>query len=166
MALSRAGLNKSISFHIPEKLRDKALYNAKKRESLHKFHISSRPLSDNYEYIGMLGECAVSLLLGLEVDWELRASGDKGKDFIYKGYILDVKTARKPYNIIREINKPHGDILILAGINEKLDTVDLMGWEFDEIIQKAPYKDFGYGIINHYIPVDKLQEINKLKYIK
>jgi hypothetical protein len=133
------------------------------RENIHKNHKSSRPLSINYEYIGLLGEYQFAVEFGFDVDEELRPEGDRGKDFISPLGKIDVKTARKAYNLIVEVGKVDSDIFVLAQYFDESDKVKLLGWATREEVLDAPSKDFGYGIINHYIPKRGLKPISELK---
>jgi hypothetical protein len=135
---------------------------AEARHEAHKNHSSSRPLSENYETVGLLGEVEFAKKTGYMVDLERKLSGDEGVDFFVSVRMtVDVKTARKPSNLIHEAGKPFADIYVLAGYSED-GTVELIGWEFGSVLKKAPTKDFGYGIINHYIPAKDLRSIDKL----
>jgi len=136
---------------------------ANERESLHKDHKSSRPLSKNYEYVGLKGESQFATEFGFEIDSKLRAGGDKGVDFESTLGTIDVKTARKAYNLIVEENKVASDIYVLAQYMDKTDTVELLGWASKKEILAAPVRDFGYGIINHYIPKNNLKSMESLK---
>ena len=139
---------------------------AQRRHDIHKNHASSRPLSKDYELVGLSGEVAFAEFSGLEVDWEERPSGDKGIDFTTpNGMTVDVKTARKAFNLIHEENKPFADIYILAQYMDDAEEAALIGWEYGETLEKAPRKDFGYGIINHYIHKNKLRSMDDLKEI-
>ena len=78
---------------------------------------------------------------------------------------IDVKTARKAYNLLVEEDKVNADIYVLAMYRDYTDNVTLLGWAFKEEVLDAPKRDFGYGIINHYIPKDNLHPIESLKAI-
>ena len=136
---------------------------AEEREVLHKNHTSSRPLSKNYEYIGLKGEAQFSEEFGINLDLELRPGGDKGSDFSTKLGSIDVKTARKAYNLIVEKNKVDADIYVLAQYSDSNDKAILLGWAVKNQVLDAPAKDFGYNIINHYIPKSKLMPMDSLK---
>ena len=136
---------------------------ANDREVLHKHHESSRPLSKNYEYVGLKGESQFAEEFGFEIDRKLRPSGDNGKDFETIIGIIDVKTARNAFNLIVEEGKVISDVYILAKYIDDTDTVELLGWEYKKEILKAPTRDFGYGIVNHYIPKNNLKSIESLK---
>lgn len=138
---------------------------ANDRETLHKYHKSSRPLSKNYEYVGLKGEDQFAKEFGFKIDKKLRPSGDNGKDFEANIGIIDVKTARKAFNLIVEEGKVISDVYVLAKYTDNTDTVELLGWEYKKEILKAPTRDFGYGIINHYIPKNNLKSIKSLKNI-
>jgi hypothetical protein len=136
---------------------------ARERDALHKGQDSCRKLSAGYEYIGLLGEWYFSKLFKLPIDFSLKSDGDSRTDFKTKAGSIDVKTARKPYNLLREINKPHSEIIVLAGYNEKEDDIYFLGWEYDKEMLKCPKKDFGYGVINHYKAADQLRSIKDLR---
>jgi hypothetical protein len=136
---------------------------ADSRHDAHKDHASSRPLSEDYELIGLLGEAKFGALTGLMPDLERKLSGDNGIDFIVPlKFSVDVKTARKPRNLIQERGKVSADIYVLAGYDDKTKKVTLLGWEWGAALLKAPVKDFGYGIFNHFIPVENLKPMSKL----
>ena len=139
---------------------------AQRRHDIHKSHASSRPLSKDYELVGLSGEVAFAEFSGLGVDWEERPSGDKGIDFTTpNGKTIDVKTARKAYNLIHEENKSFADIYVLAQYIDNKEESILIGWEYGHVLKKSPRKDFGYGIINHYINKNKLNSMQDLKEI-
>ncbi len=134
------------------------------REAIHENHDSSRPLSEGYEYIGIAGEWLLGELTGIMPDFSLRPSGDGGTDqVITLAFTVDVKLARKPYNLIHEVGKPFADIFILGKYHEEEKRGEALGWEWGETLKRAPTKDFGYGVNNHYIPRDKLKPMECLK---
>ena len=94
---------------------------------------------------------------------KLRPSGDGGKDFDSPLGSIDVKTARKAFNLIVEANKVDSDIYVLAQYDDETDNAALIGWASREEVLNAPTKDFGYKIINHYISKRNLHPINSLK---
>jgi len=133
------------------------------REELHKNHASSRPLSKDYEYIGLKGEEKFAEEFSLALDKELKPGGDKGHDFSSSIGAIDVKTARKAYNLIVEEGKVRADVYVLAQYEDSSDSVKLLGWASKDEVLKAPKKDFGYGIINHYIPKHDLHHMDFLR---
>lgn len=136
---------------------------AAEREEIHSDHASSRPLSEDYERVGILGEAEFALRYGYRFDRERRPAGDKGIDFIVPVmHSLDVKTARKPFNLIVEVGKVFADLYVLAGIDEA-DKVEFLGWEKRETVIRAPSRDFGYGVINHFIPAINLRKMVELE---
>jgi hypothetical protein len=140
------------------------------RHKLHEGHASSRPLSDDYELIGFCGEYAFHNVAALMADWTRRPGGDNGVDFQVGRLSIDVKTAKKANNLILEEGKDCADIIVLAGMmadyqtnkGERFVRVKFHGWERKEKILAAPTKDFGYGIINHYIPKEDLRPFPEL----
>ena len=136
---------------------------AERRHEIHKNHASSRPLSKDYELVGLSGEVAFGELTGLEPDFSERPTGDEGIDStLQNGKTVDVKTARKAFNLIHEIKKPFVDIYVLAEYSDSTQKATLVGWEYGKTLSKAPKKDFGYGIINHYISRNNLKDIESL----
>ena len=135
---------------------------AKAREELHSNHASSRPLSKDYDLLGVLGEIAMSLRYGVPFDAKLRPAGDGGRDVLLPmKFITDVKIARTPGNLIVEQGKVKAQLYVLGRHNEgTLPT--LLGWETRAAVLAAPVKDFGYGILNHYIPADRLRSMEHL----
>jgi|MudIll2142460700_1097286.scaffolds.fasta_scaffold03130_2 hypothetical protein len=140
-------------------------YIASARHNLHLGQSSSRPLSENYELIGLLGEFAFYKEFGTKPDWSLKSTGDGRIDFHVGNITIDVKTALKPYNLLREVYKKHADILVLASVSKDFKQVNLLGWEYDSEMIKQPIKDFGYGVINYYKPADSLRDIEELKIL-
>jgi hypothetical protein len=136
---------------------------AEARHQSHVNHKSSRPLSEGYELIGLLGELEFAKATGIMLDLERKLDGDKGIDFIVPVRLsIDVKTARKAFNLIHEQGKPFADIYVLAQYCDDDEKTNLLGWEFGSILKSSPVKDFGYGIQNHYIPVEKLRPMAAL----
>lgn len=137
---------------------------ASERQSLHKDHATSRPLSEGYEDVGMAGEVAFGRFSGLMPDLERRPGGDGGTDFdLPVVFTVDVKTARKAGHLIHEVGKRFADIYVLAEYDDGDKTACLVGWAWGIALRAAPTKDFGYGIVNHYIPRENLRPMGDLK---
>ena len=136
---------------------------AEQRSKTHVGHASQRVLSEDYNLIGVSGEFAFGEKFNLKVDDSIKPSGDKGIDFVLdltvgkeqRSFTVDVKTARLPVV----------DIYVLADYNSG-DSI-LLGWEWGIKLSQAPSRDFGYGVINHYIsaldlrPMEELYERSK-----
>lgn len=146
---------------------------AKSRRSVHKKH--STPIASGSEYmgdiVGVTGEAKFAELFGLDIDEELYLNGDGGVDFIIqldlhglgiRDYTVDVKTYRKPYNVLLKKTKVGivANILVLASYKD--GESDLIGWQFGKVVAQQPKKDFGYGIINHFLHNSKLKDMNVL----
>ena len=135
---------------------------AAERHDLHRDHASSRPLSDGYELVGLVGEAEFSRLFNVPMNLERMAGGDNGVDFVINGRTIDIKTARKAFNLIVEQGHVCCDVYVLANPNRGVTGAELLGWAGRKDIEKAPVRDFGHGIDNHYIPADKLRTIYSL----
>jgi hypothetical protein len=114
----------------------------------------------------MHGEFSFGMLCGLMPDVSDKPAGDGGIDFtVPLLFTVDVKTARKAFNLIHEQGKPFADIFVLAEFDDSNQTfckASAVGWEWGAVLAKAPVKDFGYGVENHYIPRERLRSMDTL----
>ena len=135
------------------------------REALHKNHASSRPLSDDYEYIGLMGEYLFADTFNQDRDRELRAQGDGGWDFFFPEFGgVDVKTARKPYNLL--VEEGHllleRTIYVQCGYNDGTDSAYFVGWAYGWDFD-PPTRRFGNSPIwNHWLPRKWLHSMDTL----
>ena len=107
---------------------------------------------------------ALSQLTGLAPDLAIRPGGDGGIDGkIFLRYTVNVHAARKPYNLIHEQGQEMADIMVLASYNDETQASELLGWEWGKVLVEAPVKDFGHGVMNHYIPKDSLRQMWELE---
>lgn len=137
---------------------------ADERHQLHEDHPTHRPLSDGYERVGLAGEIAFSKATGMACDLERRPGGDSGRDFrIYLSHSVDVKTARKPYNLLLEKGTEKlADIYVLARYHDDGE-VSFVGWEWGVKLARQPTKKFhDDGPENHYIPATELRPMDEL----
>lgn len=145
----------------------------KRRQNLHMGFGTPRLNPDNpydEDIIGVKGEKAWEYLTGCEMDTSDRIDGDMDDFtnlFIIDGcpqfYTIDVKTARKPYNLlvkVSEINKPV-DIYVLARYTDVTDTIDFLGWQWRTVMAHQPIKTF-ILVPSYYMHASKLQDIKKL----
>ena len=132
---------------------------ATRREALHFGQASQRQLSEGYEAVGLAGEGVFAEQTGLVLDEADRPGGDAGYDFILD-LTLDVKTARKPYNLIVEVGHVKADLYALARYVE--DGVEWVGWAWGREVLAAPTRDFGYGVLSHYVPAEDLRPMEPL----
>ena len=134
------------------------------RTDLHNEHSSQRILSKDHDKVGLAGEFSFGEFCGLWPDTRLLSGGDSGVDFRVKlSFTVDVKTYRKPGNLIHEKGKPFADIFVLAKYEESTGKSRLLGWEWGSKLKKAPVRDFGYGVINHYISASQLRSMKELQ---
>jgi len=142
---------------------------ARQRHEAHKHQDSHRQLSDDYELIGLIGEWGFARFSNLDMDLALRPAGDGRVDFEVNGFTIDVKSANKPYNLLREVEVPHADVLVLAGVWLDRRAYRLIGWEFDKAMLDMIITDrFGKylnppGPLNHYKPAEHLLSMNQLR---
>jgi len=140
---------------------------AEQRAMRHLHHASSRPLSIDYELVGVCGEVEFCEQFGFEVKGDRFGQGDGGDDAaLWVGRLtVDVKTARQPNHLLREADKPHSDILVLARYIEEKTSAELLGWEFDAVMVRCPTGYFIKGtqrILNHFKPWYELRKMQEL----
>lgn len=123
---------------------------ADQRAKLHSKDSSSRHLSSDCEFIGLLGEIRFSELYNLSIDLTIKHEGDKGIDFYSPIGTIDVKTAQKPYHLLVEKGKVFADIYVLAQFSMP-DIINFIGWHYGEFISNQPTKYFGYNVLNHFV---------------
>jgi hypothetical protein len=93
--------------------------------------------------VGIAGEIAFADATGLALDDSARPFGDNGIDFVCVIGTVDVKTARKPYNLIVPQATPHfADVYVLAYYDDDTRRATLLGWEYVERVRKAPVRKF------------------------
>lgn len=138
----------------------------KQRRDLHRRHKSSRELSDTYQEIGMAGELAFAQWSGHPMDKTKRPRGDKW-DFLINDWRIDVKTTSNEYAtpyLLVELGKIRNDLYVLARY-EGDGHVMLLGWANAEDVADAPYRDFGRGLTNYYIPDYELRPMTRLRAV-
>lgn len=135
---------------------------ATKRALVHKGQTSRRPLSKDYEFVGLSGEIAFSKATGYPLDLRIKPGGDHGVDFKTCLGTVDVKTLRKPWYLLVEEEKVNADIYVLAQYEDDLRAARLLGWEYGSVMKRQPTRDFGYGVINHYKETKTLRTIWEL----
>jgi len=143
---------------------DLAMQAAVSRTKLHASHRSQRQLSDGYDHVGMAGELAFGKAFGLMPDFDSLASGDKGVDFVLPlALTVDVKTFRKPRNLVHEVGKPFADLYVLAQYNDEDGSSRLLGWATGWDLAQAPTMTLpGHSVLNHCIPASELRPMEHL----
>lgn len=137
---------------------------AEARTRIHSKDSSHRPLVDDHDLIGLLGQRRFSIESGLPMDLSIKRHGDGRVNFTTDGgTTINVSTYRNPVHLLREAGKSAADIHVLAGISESLNTVTLIGWEYDRIMVLCPVKTMrGYDIENHVMLADDLRPMDEL----
>jgi len=134
---------------------------AKEREEAHKGHASSRPLSENYELVGLAGETVFAEEFGTHLDERRLPAGDGGVDFAFT-IRIDVKTARKAVHLLVEQGKQPADVMVLAEYDDRTGKATLVGWEWGRVMMRCGTRNFGYGVISHYKHRDTLKTMDSL----
>lgn len=137
-------------------------------------NFANRVWSDDFVRVWLSGEIALSELTGITPDFRGKFNGDGGVDSYIdlkinneiKRMTINIKTSKKPYNLIAEEKRNRADIYILAQYFPETKRSNLLGWEFgvkvyksDMVKIKIPngYKEF------RGIPLHELRDIQILK---
>lgn len=133
------------------------------RHALHEGQTSHRPLSKDYDMVGIAGEQAFAEFMGVEWDTELRPQGTNNINFTISGKTVNVATARHPKYLLVEVGKAKADLYVLAMYREGRPA-HLMGWATKADVLAAPKKDIGgHGIVSHYIAFQDLEPMDTLR---
>jgi hypothetical protein len=119
--------------------------------------------------MGIMGEIAFGQWSGLTANLVPRPSGDGGFDFSItvakRTLTIDVKTSRKPLNLLLKCNSVSkcADILVFSHVLEM--EVRFLGWEHKSMMLISPVDDFGYGFAMrcHYRHNTELRPMWQLK---
>lgn len=135
------------------------------RHQQHKGKRSSRPLTKDYEFVGLVAEFAFGDTYGLDVDTTLRPDGDDGYDFSTPIGTIDVKASAKPPKWLPvEFMKVKADIYVQAHVDLPTKTVTFLGWTYKEVVKEHPVVDkFRYGILSHWVPKKALKPMEELE---
>jgi len=122
---------------------------------------TSRHVDTDYlEVIGAAGELAARHLLGLPTT--LHTNFDGGKDLMWAGYSVDVKTTRLTplvgYRFLQwpVYKKAKADIVLLMAVDQRNMTVVPIGWATRQEILDAPI-NYDRSSPCHEIPVTRLR---------
>lgn len=145
--------------YVRQRLRQVALA----RNAIFVGKASNRPLSDNYEEVGLMGEWAFAEFSGIMPRLKPGRGGDGGYDFeVPVVFTVDVKTARKADRLLVEAGKVKADIYVLAYYVGDGGDVELVGWCWSTQVKAKEPHDTGRGVINHEVPVGELRRMEEL----
>lgn len=136
------------------------------RHRVHRQHKTSRPLSKDYELVGLAGEQAFAEKFKIEVDLTIRPKGSRSINFTMHGKTINVMTARKPNHLLVEQGKVKADIFVLAIYHDDTQAATLLGWASrEEVLAKIPWDVGGFGIQSHAIFHTQLHPIEELEVV-
>ena len=143
---------------------------AKMRNDLHRRsgNQSLRFYKNRYveDVIGAHGEICFGRAFGFPVNTEKRLKGDNGVDFMTPIGGIDVKTFRKPYNLLVKTSEICGaaKFYVLGKYTSLHERVIFLGWATKDRMLRCPTKEFaGYGILNHYLASRYLHSMRELR---
>ena len=128
---------------------------------------ANRVWSEDYVRVWLAGEIALSEFTKVLPVFESKFYGDGGEDshiFIEgKRFTINVKTSKKPYNLVAEPNRNKADIYCLARYFAETDRAMLLGWQWSSVIHKAPIKKLNeVGVDLHTLPQHELRDMEIL----
>ena len=143
------------------------------RHDQHIDHPTHRPLSRDYELVGVAGERELCAWAGVPYVVRDLPGGDRGIDLWLDfagndGEVhhlkLDVKCARIPKHLWVEVGHCDGKtIYVLAGYDEPYAAAFLLGWEWGCVLLKAETVLSKDGVLNHSIKRGLLRSIKELE---
>jgi hypothetical protein len=133
------------------------------------YHAMLRP---DQELLGVVVEWAFvqfyGSIYGIEMNWNAHKykKGDGGIDYTINQFGIDVKYTQSNYRYMTSGEAAvRADLLVYIEYDKK-ELVTAVGWEFGEIMRKAPMDDFGgKGIPTHCRPkslIRKMDDFDKL----
>jgi len=148
---------------------------AKRRNAVFVHLARNRPLSSDYEEVGVMGEWAFAEFCGLMPN--TKGGKDGGKDFeVPVVFTVDVKTSKRGDVLLVEVGKVKADIYVLATVvpdplvmdDNKMAAVlrqkaVLVGWAWSTQVKVKEPKVSKFGIINHEVPRDELRPMGELE---
>ena len=149
---------------------------AKRRNAKFVHLARNRPLSKDYEDIGLIGEWEFGKQVGIMPRLEpSKRGGDGGWDFqLPLMFTVDVKTSRKGDLLLVEAGKIKADIYVLVKYEEEecvdveartityLPKAEVVGWCWAANVRAAEPKDTGRGVVNHAVLAQSLRPLSEL----
>ena len=128
----------------------------------HEGSATQRNLVLDHDLVGQIGERHFGEVFGLPLGpIHLSGKNDDHKDFEIAGHKVDIKTSRKPYNLLVEEGKCEGrTIYVHVGLNGSVPT--LLGWQWGKRLLQSTPKPFNTPYNCHYMPVRQLRPISEL----
>jgi hypothetical protein len=113
---------------------------ARQRTAAHAGTATQRVWHPLHDLMGVVSEYAFARAFGRPFQATCGRQGDGRQDNgLWVGRLsVDVKASPTPYRLLRAVATPHADILVLARFTETPLAAELLGWEFDAVLQKCP----------------------------
>lgn len=129
-----------------------------------KDYSSYRPLSDNFAMVGVAGELLFSLKTGYAVNTDITPWGDGGIDFDTPLGTIDIKTLRRASQsgLLVEEGKVRAFLYVLAEFWDEPPSVKLLGFAEACSVRNHPARRGSRDIINHRVPIETLEPMDKL----
>jgi hypothetical protein len=129
-----------------------------------------RPVGANL--IGLRGEQAFAAEFGLAVNLTPMLGGDGHRDlqitlrneFGERRFVVDCKAAVIPKDLIVKTDEcSEGTIYVLCRYWQDKDRCTLLGWQWGGALLRTTPRDYGYGVMNYWLPARLLRPISELK---
>lgn len=123
-----------------------------------------RPLSKDYDLVGLIGEVEFARQFGLPLKF-VRGRGDGGIDFIMPWRItIDVKTSRNADYMLVEAGRVFADVYVHAHyLEEKGRRANLLRWEWGEVVKAVTPRAYPRDIVNHVVMAEDMRPIGTLR---
>lgn len=133
---------------------------------------ANRKWSEDYVRVWLAGEIALAEFTGVKPDFENKFYGDGGTDSFINLMLngvktkitINVKTSKKPYNLVAEPKRNKADIYMLAHYFPETERARIMGWQWSKIIHQCPTQKLDErGVELHVMPFYKLRDLQILR---
>jgi hypothetical protein len=130
---------------------------------------ANRKWSDDYVRVWLAGEIALADFTGVKPDFTSKLKGDGGTDSVItfkdgSTWTVNVKTSKKPYNLLAEPNRSRADIYMLAQYFPETRRASLLGWHWGSVIYNKPTRTLNLnGKPLHCLPIEELRDLRILK---
>jgi hypothetical protein len=122
--------------------------------------------------VWLAGEIALAEFTGIRPDFTNKFYGDGGTDSYINLMVdglktkktINIKTSKKPYNLVAEPNRNKADIYMLAHYFPETKRARIIGWQWSKIIHQCPTKKLDErGVDLHIMPFHQLRDLQILK---
>lgn len=139
----------------------------KEKKTFSKYQDNGFVTNTESDFVGRMGEIGFSILTGLPIDWTYKQGGDKGIDFLFNNYKIDVKTQQQmldPFWVPTD-EKLMSDYYVFCFIEHnkvaRSATANFVGYmSVEDVLSCATRKSPKFNHHNYLVFYDKLKSMD------